>query len=370
MTYRLLGLILFSLYTTRIYCQEHHFIKRVLVEKATNSPVSFANVTITNTTTGTASNMSGEFVIKIDKRYMGEKLKISCIGFLTKTISIDSILSQSSNVIELIPDVSLLDEIIISQARLDPTELIKKAIESIKDNYSNTPFNMEFYSEIVTTDNVTNKEFKLETILFGYCQGYSTFKQKQFEITQKRTTGEDNLKRLDYSYWPTFEIHNVDQISTSFRHGILNAKHLDKFILKYQGASIFDTDTVYNIEYYAPKPTKEITGYGIVPKIYKGTIYISTSTHAVVKHEIITDQFSYMVIYKKMEEKYFPYFISSDRSPTKILLFAKVHNSLTLKNIETKNVKVIDYRTNEFQGIDEVKYDENFWTSNYPKNQD
>ncbi len=368
MIHRLLGLIFLTFLSTNTYSQENHFFKSKLVEKGTNNPVPFANVTIANTTLGTAANLNGDFVIKIDKRYYGEKLKISCVGFITRTISIDSVLNQPLTLIELNPDVSLLDEIIISQAPLNPAEIVKKAIESTQDNYLNTPFNMEFYSEIVATDNTTNKEFKLETVLFGYCEGYSTSKQKKFEILQRRTTGEDHLKALDYPYWPTFEIHNVDQISSSFRQGVLNSKHLDKFSLKYLGASIFDNDTVYNIEYYAPKPTKEITGYGIVPKTYKGNIYITTNTHAIVKHEIVTDQFSYMIIYKKQDDKYFPYLIIGDRSPTAIRMFSKVRNSLILKYIEAKNVKLIDYETNEFEDTDKVSYDETFWTNNYPKN--
>ena len=214
---------------------------------------------------------------------------------------------------------------------------------------------------------ITNNEFRLETILFGYSEGYASFKQKKFEILQKRSTGEDHLKPLEYPYWPTFEIHSIDQISTPFKHGILNPKHLDKFSLKYLGASIFDTDTVFNIEYVAAKPTKEITGYGIVPKIYKGNIYITTNTHAVVKHEVVTDQFSYMIIYKRIEEKYFPYFISGERSPTSIRLISKVRNSLTLRSIESKSVKVIDYKTNELEETEKVKYDETFWINNYPK---
>ena len=75
-----------------------------------------------------------------------------------------------------------------------------------------------------------------------------------------------------------------------------------------------------------------------------------------------------MIIYKKEEGKYFPYFISSDRSPTGIRMVGKVHNSLTLKNIETKNVIIIDYKTNEFDDVSKVTYNEEYWTNNYPKN--
>ncbi len=106
MIHRLLGLIFLTFLSTNTYSQENHFFKSKLVEKGTNNPVPFANVTIANTTLGTATNLNGDFVIKIDKRYYGEKLKISCVGFITRTISIDSVLNQPLTLIELNPDVA------------------------------------------------------------------------------------------------------------------------------------------------------------------------------------------------------------------------------------------------------------------------
>ena len=364
-------ILLFTLLATLsapTYAQlKGNLIKASLVEKGTSKPIPFANVTITNTTSGTAANANGEFLIGIENQHKKERLKISCIGYVSRTFSIDSLNGHLYSTLELNPDLNLLDEIVIKAAPINPAEIVSKAIDSIASNYFNSPFNMEYYSEIVATNIATQSEFKLETILFGYSQGYSSFKQKQFEILQRRSTGEDQLKSIEYSYWPTFELHQVDQIASPFRHGVLNPKQLNKFNLKYSGASLYEADTVFNIEYEARKPTKEITGYGIVPKIYKGNIYITTSNFAIVKHEIITDQFSYIIIYKKINNKYFPYFVSGARSPSALRFLSKVRNSLTLKRIETGDVKVVDSKINEFKNPDEVKYDETYWTNNYPK---
>lgn len=352
--------------TTSCYSQRTQVIKGILKEQGTDNPVPFGSIGIINSTRGTAANGKGEFLLDIREKDLSEKLRVSCIGFMTRLVPIDSIKGIAQLVIRLEPDISLLDEIVIREAPLNPGEILKKAIESVNDNYLNTPFNMEYYSEIIATDTLSKKEFKIETILNGYSQGYSSFKKRPFEIIHRRTTGEDFLAAIDYDYWPTYEIHRADEISTPYKQGVFNLKNVEKFNLKYSGVSLFDEDTVYNIEYYAPKPNKEITGYGIVPKIYKGNIFIATSTHAIVKHEITTDYFSFLIIYRKMEGKYFPYFISGRRKIHGSHLPVKISNSIVLQSIDTQNVKMIEHKTNELGPVNEVRFEQEFWDAHYP----
>jgi hypothetical protein len=345
---------------------ESFFIKGVLREKGTENAIPFSSIGITNTMLGTAADAKGEFFLRIEENHNHEKLKISCIGYMTKTVSIADLKHHQQNIIELTPDVKLLDEVVIKEAPIDPVEIIRYAIESIPKNYSQAPFNLEFYSDLVITEILTQRQFRQETILFGYSQGNkSVSAQKIFEITQKRTTGENLFANKDIVDWPTVDIHQADLIENPYHTGIFNLKYSNEFITKYAGVSVYDMDTVYNIEYYAPTPTKKNTGYGLVPKIYKGNIYITTTGHAVVKHDIVTDIFTFTIIYKKLEEKYFPYFVSAERKIQNTNAWTKWHNTITLKNIETKNVKVIDYKTNEFESLTDVKYNENFWNTYY-----
>ncbi|GHN00139.1 hypothetical protein WSM22_16280 [Cytophagales bacterium WSM2-2] len=367
MTFRII-LSLAILATNLAYSQSKAFIlKGTLKEVGSSNTIPYANIWVTNSTQGTATDASGNFLISVGEIHAKEKIKISSIGYKTRFYSIDSLKNYNSVVLQLESDVSLLDEVVIRTAPVNPAEIVQEAIASIDKNYLNAPFNIEYYSEMTASDISSGKVFSLETILTGYSSGYSSGKRIIFKIPQKRATGDNHLKAIDYNYWPTFEIHNVDQISNAFKHGILNLKHLDKFSMKYSGVSLFDEDTVFTIEYYAPKPTKEITGYGVVPKVYKGSISITTGTHAIVKHEITTDQFSYSIIYKKWEEKYFPYWIYGERRTRATVLLSKITNSITLKSIETKNVKVIEGKVNEFDDINTVKYDEVYWNTFFPK---
>ena len=367
----ILLIFLVSLTRTGISQTKTDFINGTLRDKGTKSKIEFASVGIINTTLGTAADENGEFTLRIENQYKIEKLKISCIGYLTKTLSIDSLLSlnQNNHTIYLTPNIALLDEVVVKGAPVNPADIIKLAVSSIDDNYLQQPFNLELLSIINADDSIAGKKYKVESILAGYYQGYNPKGKKKFEIIQKRTTGEDPLKTINYGYWPSFEIGSADLLTDQFKRGIFNLDLLDDFRFKYAGVSIYENDTVYNIEYYAPRPTTKITGYGIVPKTYRGNIYITTSTNAVVRHEIITSSFTYHVIYKKLNDRYFPYYFSGLRINEFKLPGGKrefrTYNTVTVTKIILQDIKVIDNKANEFD-VNKVKYDDKFWNEYFP----
>jgi hypothetical protein len=369
-TYILL-IFLVSLTRTGISQTKTDFINGTLRDKGTKSKIEFASVGIINTTLGTAADENGEFTLRIESQYKIEKLKISCIGYLTKTLSIDSLLSlnQNNHTVYLTPNIALLDDVVVKGAPVNPADIVKLAVSSIDDNYLQQPFNLELLSIINADDSIAGKKYKVESILTGYYQGYNPKGKKKFEIIQKRTTGEDPLKTINYGYWPSFEIGSADLLTDQFKRGIFNLDLLDDFRFKYAGVSIYENDTVYNIEYYAPRPTTKITGYGIVPKTYRGSIYITTSTNAVVRHEIITSSFKYHVIYKKLNDRYFPYYFSGLRINEFKLPGGKrefrTYNTVTVTKILLQDIKVIDNKANEFD-VNKVKYDDKFWNEYFP----
>jgi len=360
-TYLFLGLL------CPVFAQvDNVHIHGLIRDQQTKESIPFASISISNSTRGTAANAKGEFDLVTKQSDLKESLKISSIGFISKVASIDSIRNTKQFIIELQPDIRLLKEIEVVQRPISPIEVIKAAIDSVSTNYRTAPFNLEFYSEIIASNFVTNQEFKVESILLGYYKGYANSTDKKFEILKKRANGDNPLKAMDYPFWPTLEIHRADLIADPYKTGILNEKYLDKFEFKYLGVLTYDTDTIYHIEYAAPKPTEKITGYGIVPKTYKGTIYITTSSNAIVRHDIETDLFSYSIIYTKIKNSYFPYFISGERRLKGENMFSKVYNMIRLTNVELQNVKVIDYKTNEFQNLSQLPDDKEYWDLNYP----
>jgi hypothetical protein len=346
--------------------QNDLYITGQILDRETKEVIPYASISITNTTRGTAANKNGEFGLLIKNSELKESIKISSIGFKSRVLLLDSLKARLPVRIELTADIKVLNEVTINQSRINPVEIIKSAIDSVGKNYKMDAFNLEFYSQMIADNSLTNQNFKVESIILGYYMGYANSVDKKFEIVKKRAFGDNPLKASDYPFWPTLEIHRADLIASPDKTGILNEKNLDKFEFNYLGTLTYDNDTVYHIDYFAPKPSQKITGYGIVPKTYKGSIFITTTTHAIVKHEIVTDQFSYTIIYKYHEGDYFPYLISGERRLGGENLFSTVYNMVRLTNIELTNIKVIDYKTNEFQNLSDLPDDTEFWDSYYP----
>ncbi|HEY0743101.1 MAG TPA: carboxypeptidase-like regulatory domain-containing protein [Chryseosolibacter sp.] len=341
-------------------------IQGIVRDIATKNAVPFASIGITNTTRGTAANANGEFNLVIRPDEINNRLKISCIGYLTRFYKINESLSGQT-MFDLESDVKVLDEITVSESAINPVHIVKGAIDSLQTNYRTEPFNLEFYSTLIVTNAITNQQFTLETLVLGYSKGYGQTARKKFEIVRKRADGKNPFATEEYYFWPTVEIHWADVISNAEKRGVLNFDNLDKFEFAYSGISIYDADTVYKIDYHAPKPTKKLTGYGIVPRVYKGSIYITTNSNAIVWHAIHTDQFEYSIAYKRMDDKYFPYLIQGSRKLKGRNSFLDVKNSIILTNLIFDNVKVIDYVTNEFSNAATIPDDNEYWELNHPK---
>src|SRR6478736_1864902 len=87
---------------------------RVLEEK-NKSPVSYANVSITNSTLGSSTDEQGKFFIKVDPQYRTARLNISCLGFGNRSISIDSLARTTNGEITILMNSSqlLLEDVVI-----------------------------------------------------------------------------------------------------------------------------------------------------------------------------------------------------------------------------------------------------------------
>jgi hypothetical protein len=343
-----------------------YHLQGIIRDRETKEPIPYASISIINSTRGTAANARGEFSLMIRSADRKDSIKISSIGFTSVVMALDRINPEETWMVELPPDIKLLQEIEINQKPMDPVEIIKSAIDSIRKNYRNEPFNLEFYSEMQATNALTNQEFTVESIITGYYPGYSNHVDKRFEIIKKRARGDNPLDVIDYPFWPTLEIHRADLIADPHKTGILNEKYITKFQYTYRGILTYDSDTLYHIDYVLPKPTEKITGYGIVPKVYRGSIYITTESNAIVKHEIVTDQFLYSIVYRKNEGYYFPYIIRGERILKGENMFTGVYNIVRLISMELNQVKVIDYQTNEFYNLSRLPDDQDYWDLHFP----
>lgn len=332
-----------------------------LTDRVTRDAIPYASIGINNTPYGTATDEAGNFQLRIKTEYTRGWLTVSSIGYNSASFSIDSLSKVDNIALTLKPGTVLLNAVEVNAKPIDPVELINMALDSIQVNYRQNGFNLIFYSVIDCNSALLNQQFKIESVINGYYEGYSSIAKKRFEILSKRSEGENPLKVSGYTFWPTIELHRADLIADPAATGIFNKKNLKNFDFEYKGLTVFDADTVYKIVYSAPNPSFKITGYRIPRSFYKGVVYITTNTAAVVKHEIETDQFSYTIIYRKFGDEYFPYLVRGLRLQTGAGVMADISNLVRLLYIELDQLNKLEYKTNEFDNLATLPEDESFW---------
>jgi len=80
----------------------------------TKVPLPYVNIGILNRSKGTVSNKNGNFELNIDKNNINDTVRVSMIGYKTKTYLVKNLMAQKDDVqIELEEDISELEEIII-----------------------------------------------------------------------------------------------------------------------------------------------------------------------------------------------------------------------------------------------------------------
>ncbi|NNF19066.1 MAG: hypothetical protein HKN61_04765 [Flavobacteriaceae bacterium] len=102
-----------------------------ILDVNTGKPVAFATIQ-SDLMEGVISNDEGYFVLPHGKA--ASRLTISCMGYQTKTMPLEK-LKTSDAVILLDEAVVILDEVMVSNLRPDPYQILRKVQERIPDNY-------------------------------------------------------------------------------------------------------------------------------------------------------------------------------------------------------------------------------------------
>ncbi len=357
-------------------CFSQAIIHGTILDHESRKEIEFAHLSITNSVFGTSTDPAGKFLLKVEREHTKEKIKISCIGYSNKFLSIDSLtrLSKSEIIIYLEPSTQSLNEVVVKATRIEPGDLLKQAIEAIPKNYLQQPFNMEFYTKTSVSDSSSNVLYRLESILLSYRNGYKPKAMDITKVLQKREIGKSPLATYrfrkesqdHFPYWAGMDISLVDQIGAGAGSGytIFNPSLFKKLKFAYAGISIFDTDTLCAIEYSTRKKdvksaSEEVDGQ------YNGIIYIAVNNLAIIRHSLKIGNKFFDIIYRKHGIHYFPYAIKSKYPayPDKHYL---VSLEVYLKVIRTENIEVIEHKPENWFP-DGVPFREEYWKENYPK---
>lgn len=242
------------------------------ITDATNGkPVSYVNVFEKNTTTGTMSNLDGNFIIKISNVQSDDSLYFTCLGFKTKSVNIGS-LENGDNTIVLQPSTIQIPQITITYT--DPHKLINLAVKKINENFSMIPMMYTgFYRESIRQNN--NYVMLSEAILKIYKASYGSYVNDQVSIYKSRKSPF---------------VHHMDTINFKFQGGIYTSMMLD--IAKNQSTFLAEDYIQYydfkleDIEDIEDQPAYVI-GFdqkdNVPFPLFKGKLYIDKKSFAVVR---------------------------------------------------------------------------------------
>jgi hypothetical protein len=138
----LIAVLLFAL--THATAQDFVTLRGKVIDGGTNKPVPYASIHLSAQGTGTSANELGDFVFKVEKRFTGDTLVITSIGYKSLKKIIGA--SNTYESIALQPAVTELKEITIhGESALD---LIKRVVAMIPQKFDTSIYHMSaFYRE-------------------------------------------------------------------------------------------------------------------------------------------------------------------------------------------------------------------------------
>ncbi len=145
----LLGLIIF------LNCQaQKTIVSGKVTEVTTGTPIPFANVIFTGTTSGTTTDFDGNFTISTDLAV--DSLEVRYIGYIKRAKPLEPGISQVVNV-QLEEDLVTLGEVVVYAGENPAFEILRKVNENKKNN---DPRSLEAYEY----ESYTKIEFDIDNI--------------------------------------------------------------------------------------------------------------------------------------------------------------------------------------------------------------
>jgi hypothetical protein len=182
-------------------------------DSETKNPLVFATLTLEGTNISTVTNTEGTFSLKIPKNNVQGNIRISFLGYKTKTVAITALRPEKN---EIMMDMS---SIVLTEVNLTVPKsaegLVRETLANKGDNYFNDPTIMTaFYRETIKK---RRKNVSLsEAVVTIYKAPYNTPKRDAVQLYKAR-------KNTDYS--------KLDTVALKLEGGPFNTLYVD--IMKY-----------------------------------------------------------------------------------------------------------------------------------------
>lgn len=123
-------------------------INMQLLNKNTQEPIAFASVLVLDVYEGTMTDTSGFFKLKAD--HLNRKILVQCLGFLSDTFTVESLISKSKIFLE--PSNFELKTIVVYPK--NAYEILQKAVARIPENYyAESIAQNVYYKQVIVANN-------------------------------------------------------------------------------------------------------------------------------------------------------------------------------------------------------------------------
>ncbi|QCX00711.1 carboxypeptidase-like regulatory domain-containing protein [Aggregatimonas sangjinii] len=237
--------------------------KGEVLDADTKRPLVFATLSLEGTNVSTVSNTEGEFALKIPKEITEGSVKVSFLGYKSKSIPLAQF-SAEDNQIFMEVSVLKLTEVNLSIPK-DARALVKETLKRKGENYFDDPTLMTaFYRETIKK---RRKNVSLsEAVVNIYKTPYDSDRRDAMQLYKSR-------KSTDYS--------RMDTVALKLQGGPFNALLVD--IMKYP-EYIFTDATIEDYDFKFERSTREdgkllyVVEFdqkeNIIEPMYKGKLYI------------------------------------------------------------------------------------------------
>ncbi len=249
-------------------------LKGRITNQVTSEPVTYATISLVNSSYNTLTNENGQFIFKIPATINKRQLQITHVGYRSVTLlaSEDSLYS-----IQLEEQPSLLKEVVVK--KINPLELLKNAIAKIPDNYSTQPYRIGGFYRM--TGRKEKRIIDLSEAVFNiYYESYQR-KNSQFNLVKSRVdkdltafNGADNVSMgLDPS-----AVTSIDILSDVKESELLSDKGLAAHDFVFKGVVNYNARPAYEIDF----DQKD----GIKKSLFKGKILLDVDDLAFLEFDI------------------------------------------------------------------------------------
>ena len=175
-------LLLFSV--SNLYSQT---ISGKLIDAVTKEPIEMAHIYSKKSKVGTISNANGEFILMLPERKAKQAIMISHIGYQSLTLTKTAL---NGNTIEMIPDLVLLDDVIVGN---NAYKLAEKVLYLLRENGQIQKFGKAFFRQY-TLKGEKPREWVEAFLNISYSGvGLREFSIKQARVAIKKAQNEKDI---------------------------------------------------------------------------------------------------------------------------------------------------------------------------------